>query len=84
MTREWSRKHEGLNLNLSAIQERALDKLQRAGKYGLSAYEAGESISTLHSLVRWGLAKRVDNLGSVFDPRMNRVNIRFFIRRVDD
>ena len=66
---------------LSAIQERALKKLQQAGKYGLSAYKAGESISTLHSLVRLGLARRVVGLGPIFDPQ---VNIRFYVRRVDD
>ena len=70
-----------VSLNLSAAQERALGKLQQAGKHGLSAYEAREGLSTLHSLVRRGLVRRVDRLGSFFDPRVNTL---FFIRRVGD
>ena len=54
-------------MKLSKAQERAKSKLTSEWR---SAYEIGESLSTLNALSRMGLAhKKTDRLGAMYSPR---------------
>ena len=56
-------------MKLTKAQQRALSKMDVDCEY--SAYDLGESISTLDALVKKGYLTREAGLGAIYSPRVN-------------